>query len=134
AGQFGAWAPIGVEQSGGGYKVAWYSSASSQYTIWTMDGSGNFLSQTGAMQGNDPTLKAFELTLQQDLNGDGTIGSGSSSPPPPPTVIESAGATRLVLSGNNYYFYPNGGPPGPRAAYVGTPAAAGAFGAWAPVA
>jgi hypothetical protein len=55
--------------------VAWYSSASSQYIVWSTDGSGNYLSQTGAMLGSDASLKAFEPTFQQDLNNNGTIGT-----------------------------------------------------------
>src|SRR5205814_434973 len=75
-GQFGAWTPIGAEVlSGGGYEVAWKFGSADMYTVWTTDSSGNNLSSLPAMSGNDPTLKGLELSFQQDLNGDGTIGS-----------------------------------------------------------
>ena len=48
AGQFGNWNPIGAEQIGGGYRVVWQNGSADQYVVWTVDGNGNFLSQTGA--------------------------------------------------------------------------------------
>src|SRR5436190_1541491 len=37
AGQFGAWAPIGAEQTTSGYEVAWKVTAADQYTVWNTD-------------------------------------------------------------------------------------------------
>src|SRR5207253_30879 len=34
AGQFGAWAPIGAEQTGGGYDVVWKNLNADQYTVF----------------------------------------------------------------------------------------------------
>ncbi|HKH01590.1 MAG TPA: NF038122 family metalloprotease, partial [Bradyrhizobium sp.] len=49
AGQFGGgWAPIAAEAAGAGYKVAWRSS-SNQYSVWTTDGGGNFVSDLGLL-------------------------------------------------------------------------------------
>ena len=44
AGQFGACAPIGAEQTAGGYEVAWKIAGADQYTVWNTDSSGNFIS------------------------------------------------------------------------------------------
>ena len=48
AGQFdqfgGHWVPIGAEQTASGYEVAWKMTGADQYTVWTTDSSGNYLS------------------------------------------------------------------------------------------
>ena len=50
-------------------------SGADQYTIWTTDSSGNFVSQaTGAVSGTSIALESLETTFHQDLNGDGVIG------------------------------------------------------------
>ena len=42
-GQFGAWKPIGAEQVGSGYRVAWQLGTADQYTIWNVDGAGDYI-------------------------------------------------------------------------------------------
>src|SRR5215469_5537837 len=103
-GQFGAWAPIGVEQTASGYEVALKLAGADQYTVWYTDSSGNFVSFAfnNTVSGTSGALESLETSFQQDLNGDGLIG-------PLVTVIESFGSTRLVQSGSNYYFDPTGG-------------------------
>ena len=44
AGQFGAWTPIGAEQTASGYEVAWKITGADQYTVWNTDSSGNYIS------------------------------------------------------------------------------------------
>ena len=44
AGQFGAWAPIGAEQTATGYEVAWKITGADQYTVWNTDSTGNYIS------------------------------------------------------------------------------------------
>ena len=73
-GQFGPCKPIAVEQTASGYQVAWKVEGADQYTIWTTDSNGNYLSDNGALTGNSATLKSFETSFHQDLNGDGVIG------------------------------------------------------------
>src|SRR5262249_19166193 len=46
-----------------------------------------FLSSTEALSGASSTIKSAETTFQQDLNGDGIIGSSVQPPPPPPSVV-----------------------------------------------
>jgi hypothetical protein len=41
AGQFGAWAPIGAEQTASGYDVAWKLAGADAYTVWATDSGGN---------------------------------------------------------------------------------------------
>lgn len=78
-GDFGAWTPIGVEQTATGYQVAWKLTGQDQYTIWNTDASGNYVSNTPLMSGS--ALKSFEASFHQDLNGDGAIaGSGAGAP------------------------------------------------------
>ena len=74
AGQFGAWTPIGAEQTATGYEVAWSVPGADQYWVWSTDSSGNYVSDSGVLSGASTALESFETSFQQDLNGDGTIG------------------------------------------------------------
>ena len=40
-GQFGAWTPVGAEQTAGGYQVAWKHGSDDQYFVWNTDSNGN---------------------------------------------------------------------------------------------
>jgi hypothetical protein len=79
----------------------------------------------------------MEISFQQDLNGDGTIGNGdgsTGSPPPSSSkVIEAFGSTSLFEIESNYFLQPNG-----RAAVElsdgGSAVVAGQYGQWAPIA
>ena len=128
AGQFdqfgGPWAPIGAEQTATGYEVAWKVTGADKYTVWNTDNSGNYVSSAfNAASGTSATVKSFETSFQQDLNGDGSIG-----PPPPPsqTVIEGFGSTSLLAGGSNYFLDPNGGA-AVELSYAGAPVVAGQF-------
>jgi serralysin len=126
AGANGTWNPIGVEQTATGYEVAWKDSAADQYIIWATDGSGNLTSfVTGVVSGASDTLKSFEASFQQDLNGDSVITTS--------TAIESSGSTKLDLSGTNYSLDPIGGGSGPTLKVGGTAVAMGSQGAWTPI-
>ena len=75
AGQFGAWAPIGAEQTASGYEVAWKMAGTDLYTVWNTDSNGNYVSDTiGAVSGTSAALESLETSFHQDLNGDGVIG------------------------------------------------------------
>ena len=74
--------PIGAEQTATGYEVAWKGSGANQYTVWTTDSNGNYLSNIGVVSGTSYALESLEASFHQDLNGDGTIGLTT------PTVIE----------------------------------------------
>ena len=98
AGQFGAWTLIGAEKTASGYEVAWALPGADQYAIWYLDNSGNYLSgPVGTVSGESSQLQSFEVSFQQDLNGDGRIGL------PGPTAIESSGSTTLSQNGSNYF-------------------------------
>ena len=130
AANWGTWSVIGAEQvSGGGYDVVWKDSASGQYSVWGTDSNGNFLTTLGSatqMGGTDPALKALEPTLQQDLNGDGTIGL----PAAVSTTIEALGSTRLALSGGNYHLESIAAGTGPTLKYAGSAVIAANWGTW----
>ena len=128
AGQAGTWAPIGVEQAAGGFEVVWKNAAADQYTIWTTDSGGNFLSLLAAnVSGTSSTLENLETAFQQDLNSDGTTG-------PITRVIEASGSTALVQVGSNYFLNPVAGGTGPELKIAGAPVVAGQAGTWAPIA
>ena len=75
AGQFGAWTPIGAEQTASGYEVAWKITGADQYTVWNTDSSGNYISNiVGAVSGTSSALESLEPSFHQDLNGDGQVG------------------------------------------------------------
>src|SRR5215475_1408868 len=131
--QYGAWTPIAAEQTASGYEVAWKIPGADQYTIWTTDSSGNYLSSAfDSASGSSTQLESFETSFNDDLNGDGTIGV----PPSAPTVIESSGSMSLLTNGTNYFLQPNGGA-AVELRYGGAPVTAGEFdqyGAWTPIA
>ena len=125
-GEWGAWAPIGAEQTTSGYEVAWKVTAADQYTVWNTDSSGNYITSIiGTVSGTDYALQSLEPSFHQDLNGDGLIG-------PPTTVIEANGSTHLTEVGNHFFLYDSGGS-GPSLKYAGADVVAGQFGAWAPI-
>jgi hypothetical protein len=71
----GAWAPIGAEQTSTGYELALFNASSHLYTIWNTDSSGNVLSASiSGVSGTSTALESIEVSFQQDLNGDGTVG------------------------------------------------------------
>ena len=126
AGQFGAWTPIGAEQTATGYEVAWKVTGADQYTVWSTDSSGNYITDlVGAVSGTSDALESFEPVFHQDLNSDGLIG-------PPTTVIEANGSTRLTEVGDHFFLYDGSGS-GPSLKYAGADYVAGQFGAWTPI-
>ena len=121
AGQFGAWAPIGAEQTSTGYEVAWKMTGLDQYTVWSADAQGNRITNLiGAVSGSSAALQYFESGFHQDLNGDGTM------------VIELVNPTSLVEVGNNFYLEDSSGA-GPSLKYFGANVTDAQFGAWAPI-
>ncbi len=74
-GELSPWTPIGAVQTATGYDVAWENSVTHQYTVWSTDSNGNYISSLiGAVSGTNSTLESLELVFNQDLNGDGVIG------------------------------------------------------------
>jgi serralysin len=102
AGQFSGWAAIGAVQTSTGYDVAWKDAATNQYAVWTADSSGNFLSSTGAIDATSTTLEAYENTLHQDLNGDGTIGIVAATVPASQVPVVS------IANSDTFVFAPDG--------------------------
>jgi serralysin len=121
AGQFGAnIVPIGAEITASGYEIAWKDVNANQYSVWSTDSNGNYVSNIiGSVSGNDLSLALIEPSFHQDLNGDGTIG---------PIVVESNGATSLVNVGTHYYLTDSSGS-GPSLKYHNVDYVAGQFGA-----
>ena len=130
AGQFGAWTPIGAEQTANGYEIAWHNTSTGQYTVWNTDSNGHYLSNIGTVSGASATLETIETSFHQDLNGDGVIGIPTATGPT--TVIESIGSTSLVEVGINF-FLDNSAGTGPELQYGNAPVSAGQFGAWTPI-
>ncbi|WP_244421994.1 S8 family serine peptidase [Bradyrhizobium sp. ORS 285] len=127
--QLSNWMPIGVESNGsGGYEVAWKFQGQDLYTVWNVDGAGNYTGNAiGAVSGSSTSFETFETSFQQDLNGDGKIGVAS-------TVIEAMGATSLVQSGSSYFLNPVAGGTGPQVKFNGSTVAPGQLGGWTPIA
>ena len=98
-----------------------------QYTVWSTDSNGNYLSSIVApVSASSTALQSIETVFQQDLNGDGTIGPPSLSP----TVIQTHGTTSLVAIGSDYFLYNTTSGTGPELSYAGTPFTAGGLGGW----
>ena len=86
--------------------MAWKATGVDQFSIWTTDGNGNYISDGGGVSGTSLTLEAAEVRFHQDLNGDGRIGIA-------PTTIEAFGSTKLDLAGAAYSLDPVAGGTGP---------------------
>ncbi|WP_083519337.1 matrixin family metalloprotease, partial [Bradyrhizobium jicamae] len=129
AGQFGAWTPIGTEQTASGYQVVLKNGTADSYIIWSVDSNGNYITNTAPASGASTGIVSLETSFQQDLNGDGTIGVSIASG----TAIESFGLTKLVQVGNNYYLASVSGNSGPELKCYGAPVVVGQFGAWTPI-
>ncbi|WP_407194076.1 M10 family metallopeptidase C-terminal domain-containing protein [Bradyrhizobium sp. STM 3566] len=121
------WAPIGAEQTGSGYDVAWKNASTGQYNIWSTDSNGNYVTNLLSFSsGASPALESYELLFHQDLNGDGALGV-------PTIAIESAGSTTLVEVGNNYFLNPVAGGTGPELTFSGAPVTVDMWTDWAPI-
>ncbi|MCK1393566.1 matrixin family metalloprotease, partial [Bradyrhizobium sp. 1] len=125
-GTLSALVPLGAEQVGSGYYVAWKSVTYDQYVVWNVDSSGtrSAFDVASYVSGTSYALESLETSFHQDLNGDGTIGVVT-------TVIESAGATSLTQVANNYYFYQSG--VGPELKRDIVPVVAGQFAPFVPI-
>jgi hypothetical protein len=103
AGIAGAWTPIAVEKTTTGYEIAWKAVSGNQFTVWSTDNNGNYISNTGnigVVTANSTTLESFENGFHQDLNGDGYIGvvvNGSSGS----QTLTAAGGTTALIGGPN---------------------------------
>src|SRR5204862_485510 len=79
AGQFdqfgGHWVPIGAEQTANGYEVAWKVTGADQFQLWNTDSIVPYTTLFRSVSGTSAALQSFEPSFQQDLNGDGSIGS-----------------------------------------------------------
>ena len=127
AGEFGKWTPIGAVKTASGYDVAWKNTGSSQYTVWSTDGNGNYTrSLTGAVAGTSYALESLEPVFKQDLNHDGVIGLITKK------VIQTDGSTSLTEVANQFYLYGSSGSD-PALKYNGANVTAGEFGAWTPI-
>src|SRR3984957_22229 len=129
AGEFDSWVPIGAVQTASGYDVAWEIPGANEYTVWSTDSNGNYIASIiGVVAGNNYALEAIEATFNQDLNGDGKIGSTKTVIHPATT---SSGSTSLMAVANEYSISTAGADPVLRDA--GAPVTAGEFGAWMPI-
>ncbi|MGY0575807.1 hypothetical protein ACTGJ9_036195 [Bradyrhizobium sp. RDM12] len=135
AGQFGAWVPLGVEATSTGYDVAWKNTSTGLYTVWSVDKSGKFTGNLlSNVSGSSTALQSIESLLNQDLNGDGTIGAPVAQSGGTATkMIEAIGDTSLSQAGSNYLLTPASGGAGLLLKYGGNVFVAGQFGAWNPL-
>ena len=105
-GQFDTWAPLGAEKMGNGYLAVWKHGAADEYTVWTIDASGNWLSQSAVVSGSSAEIQSLEPGFNQNLNGIGGITARS--------VIEAFGSTTLATIANVFMLSPDrqlAGPP-----------------------
>lgn len=90
---------VAVEDQSGGYRFLFWNATDQRYWVIQTDGSGNATSFSSMPAGH---VVFEEQEFQQDLDGDGQIGS--------PLVIESDGAVMLYeLSGTYRLFHAAGG-------------------------
>jgi serralysin len=130
AGQFGGYAPIGVEATTTGYEVAWKVAGVDQYSVWATDSNGNYTSNLVMPgPGTSVSLETLETSFHQDLNGDGSIGVAAASG----TVIEAFGSTSLIQASQSFFLDNISTGSGPQLKYAGATVVAGQFGGYAPI-
>jgi serralysin len=130
-GEFGAWTPVAAQQTATGYEVALENIGTDQFGVWDTDSSGNYVSASlSNVSGTSAAFESMEVSFNDDLNGDGTIGVPV---PSNATLIESSGTTRLLQVGNTYLIDPNG-EGAVQLTYGGQPVTAGEFGGLTPIA
>jgi Bacterial Ig-like domain/Tryptophan-rich Synechocystis species C-terminal domain len=86
-----AWTPIGAVQTASGYDVAFEAAGNASMVCSTDSNGKDIANLTGTVSGASATLEQYESIFNQDLNGDGLIGT-------PTTVINAAGNLLLTLS------------------------------------
>ena len=97
AGEFGGWMPIGAEAMNGGYEIAWKLAGSNSYTIWSADAAGHYQTNLlSAVPGTNTALESAETSFQQDLNGNGMIGTPASGG----GTVTTSGADMLTVVTN----------------------------------
>jgi serralysin len=95
AGQFGGYAPLGVEATATGFEVAWKVAGVDQYSVWATDSNGNYTSNLYMPgSGTSASLEAIETSFHQDLNGDGEMGV--------PTETQAA---PVVIANNDVFHF-----------------------------
>ena len=131
AGQFGAWTPVAATANpvAAGYLVAWKQTATGQYQVWAVDGSGAF---TGVAAAAGPAtslaLQTAETAFGLDLNGDGKVGPGI-----PASIIGTDNGTTLASFAGGYAMTITGGSGYETLQYNGAPVTPHEFGGWTPV-
>ena len=66
--------PIGAVQTASGYDVAWEIPGANEYTVWSTDSNGNYISNLiGVVSGTSTALESFEPIFDQNLNGEGDL-------------------------------------------------------------
>ena len=82
AGQCGRVAADRRRADGDGYEVAWKATGADQYSVWSTDSNGNYVTNIiGIVSGTSAALESLETSFHQDLNGDGVIGVPAASRP-----------------------------------------------------
>ena len=74
----GVWKLIGAVQTGNTYEVALQLSGTSEFQVWTINSTGNYVSDIGIVSGTSVALESAETTFNQDLNGDNVIWSSAA--------------------------------------------------------
>jgi hypothetical protein len=125
-GQFGNYTPLGVEKAAdGSYLAVWKNGGLDEYVVWSLDSTGNWLSQSAVMSGASTALQVLEPAFNQDLNGVGGVAIR--------TVIETAGSTTLASIANTFVLSPTGSALGLQLKASGAAVTVGQFGNWTPL-
>src|SRR5437899_2477754 len=121
---------IGSQQESSAVEIASKVQGGDQYTVWSTDPNGNYLSSVvGVVSGSNTSLESLETTSPHVFNPVGI----TALTPLPTTAIESSGATSLVQVGTNYFLDPVAGGTGPELKYGGNAVTAGHFCGWTPI-
>jgi Tryptophan-rich Synechocystis species C-terminal domain len=71
AGEFAAgWTPIEAEKTSSGYQVEWNVPGESEYTVWNVNSSGQFIGDSAGVTSSESALQAVNPGLSPDPNDD----------------------------------------------------------------
>src|SRR5258708_7787632 len=83
-------------QTASGYDVAWKLSGADQYTVWSTDNNGNYITNTSLVSGNSTTLESLIASLHLGTPVTRSFRLATS-------VCQTDGPTSLTEVGNNLY-------------------------------
>ena len=118
AGEFtnasGTWTPVGAEQTGNGYEVAWSLLSNGQstdtYTVWNTDSNGNYTSSAlGMVSGQNFSLEDLNPVWGENVSGAPSLSTFFATTASQANTDAQKGNTTINLGSNSAFASNTGG-------------------------